>query len=153
MASTDQRLPTGTAAFQFSGFRLYQVARFCIVFSTEMQSVAVGWQVYQITGRPLDLGLTGLVQFLPPVLLFWLAGHAADRFDRRKLLTLCYAGYGLSSALLLAVTMRSDYLHRRETIAPIFAILFLVGVVRSFSMPASGRCCRNWFRKSSFRAR
>ena len=137
MATTDQRLAAGTAAFQFSGFRLYQVARFCIVFSTEMQSVAVGWQVYQITGRPLDLGLTGLVQFLPPVLLFWLAGHAADRFDRRKLLTLCYAGYGLSSALLLAVTMRSDYLHRRETIAPIFAILFLVGVVRSFSMPAS----------------
>lgn len=137
MATTDQRLASGTAAFQFSGFRLYEIARFCIVFCTEMQSVAVGWQVYEITKRPLDLGLTGLVQFLPGVFLFLLAGHAADRFDRRKLLTLCYAGYALSSALLLAVTLRFEVLHRAETVTPIFAILFLVGVVRSFSMPAS----------------
>ncbi|HTZ49448.1 MAG TPA: MFS transporter [Verrucomicrobiae bacterium] len=137
MATTDQRLGSGTAAFQFSGFRLYQIARFCIVFCTEMQSVAVGWQVYEITKRPLDLGLTGLVQFLPGMFLFLLAGHAADRFDRRKLLTWCYAGYGLSSALLLAVTLRFEVLHRAETVLPIFAILFLVGVVRSFSMPTS----------------
>lgn len=102
-----------------------------------MQSVAVGWQVYEITKRPLDLGLTGLVQFLPGVFLFLLAGHAVDRFDRRKLLTLCYGGYGLSSALLLAITLRFEWLRRAETVAPIFAILFLVGVVRSFSMPAS----------------
>jgi MFS family permease len=137
MATTDQRLATGTAAFQFSGFRLYQIARFSIVFCTEMQSVAVGWQVYEITKRPLDLGLTGLVQFLPGVVLFLLAGHAADRFDRRKLLTVCYGGYGLSSALLLAVTLLFQLLHRAETVGAIFSILFLVGVVRSFSMPAS----------------
>jgi len=137
MATTDQRLSGGTAAFQFSGFRLYQISRFCIVFCTEMQSVAVGWQVYEITKRPLDLGLTGLVQFLPGIFFFLLAGHAADRFDRRKLLTLCFVGYSLSSALLLLVTLRFELLHRAETVAPIFAILFLVGVVRSFSMPAS----------------
>jgi MFS family permease len=137
MATSDQQLATGTAAFQFSGFRLYQIARFCIVFCTEMQSVAVGWQVYEITKRPLDLGLTGLVQFLPGVFLFLLAGHTADRFDRRKLLTFCYGGYALSSALLLTVTLRFESLHRAETVSPIFAILFLVGVVRSFSMPAS----------------
>src|SRR5271167_5010689 len=112
MTTTDQGLSTGTAAFQFSGFRLYQIARFCIVFCTEMQSVAVGWQVYEITKRPLDLGLTGLVQFLPGVFLFLLAGHTVDRFDRRKLLTLCYAGYALSSALLLFVTLRVELLHR-----------------------------------------
>ncbi len=137
MVTTDQRVASGTAAFQFSGFRLYQIARFCIVFCTEMQSVAVGWQVYEITKRPLDLGLTGLVQFLPGVFLFLLAGHAADRFDRRKLLSFCYAGYALSSALLLLITLRFESLHRAETVTPIFAILFVVGVVRSFSMPAS----------------
>jgi MFS family permease len=137
MATSDQRLATGTAAFQFSGFRLYQIARFCIVFCTEMQSVAVGWQVYEITKRPLDLGLTGLVQFLPGMLLFLLAGHAADRFDRRKLLTTCYAGYALCSGLLLFVTLGVVVLHRAGTVLPIFAILCLVGVVRSFSMPAS----------------
>ena len=99
--------------------------------------MAVGWQVYEITKRPLDLGLTGLVQFLPGVFLFLLAGHAADRFDRRKLLSFCYAGYALSSALLLLITLRFESLHRAETVTPIFAILFVVGVVRSFSMPAS----------------
>jgi MFS family permease len=137
MVTTDQRLAHGTAAFQFPGFRLFQIARFCIVFCTEMQSVAVGWQVYEITKRPLDLGLTGLVQFLPGAVLFLVAGHAADRFDRRKLLTLCYAGYALSSALLLMITLRFQLLHRVETVMPIFGILLLVGIVRSFSMPAS----------------
>src|ERR1700690_3598151 len=127
----------GTAAFRFTGFRLYQIARFCIVFCTEMQSVAVGWQVYEITHRPLDLGLTGLVQFLPGVLLFLVAGHVTDRFDRRKLLTLCYVGFALSSALLLVVTLNEEALHRAGSVTPIFAILFLVGAVRSFSMPAS----------------
>ena len=137
MATSEQRLASGTAAFQFSGFRLYQIARFCIVFCTEMQSVAVGWQVYEITHRPLDLGLTGLVQFLPPMFLFLVAGHTVDRYDRRKVLTLCYGGYALSSALLLAVTLQENLFHHAVSVAQIFAILFLVGVVRSFSMPAS----------------
>jgi MFS family permease len=137
MSAIDQPQSHGTAAFQFSGFRLYQIARFCIVFCTEMQSVAVGWQVYEITKRPLDLGLTGLVQFLPGVALFLVAGHVTDRFDRRKLLSICYIGYALSSALLLLVTLHEEALHRAQTVAPIFAILFIVGCVRSFSMPAS----------------
>src|SRR5579863_178482 len=137
MTGIDQPQSRGTAAFQFSGFRLYQIARFCIVFCTEMQSVAVGWQVYEITKRPLDLGLTGLVQFLPGVALFLVAGHVTDRFDRRKLLSICYIGYALSSALLLLVTLHEEALHRAQTVAPIFAILFIVGCVRSFSMPAS----------------
>jgi len=137
MATTEQRLTSGTAAFQFSGFRHYQIARFCIVFCTEMQSVAVGWQVYEITRRPLDLGLTGLVQFLPGVLLFLVAGHITDRFDRRRLLTLCYVGFATSSALLLLITLRVAALHRTGSVTPIFAVLLLVGAVRSFSMPAS----------------
>ncbi|HEV3418667.1 MAG TPA: MFS transporter [Candidatus Acidoferrum sp.] len=137
MATSDHRMTAGTAAFQFSGFRLYQIARFCIVFCTEMQSVAVGWQVYEITHRPLDLGLTGLAQFLPGVVLFLLAGHVADRFDRKNLLTLCYVGFATSSTLLLLVALKVEYLHRAGSVGPIFAILCLVGAVRSFSMPAS----------------
>jgi len=137
MVTTDHRLVAGTAAFRFSSFRLYQMARFCIVFCTEMQSVAVGWQVYEITRRPLDLGLTGLVQFLPPFFLFLVAGHVTDRFDRRKLLTLCYLGYAISSALLFFVAWNEDALRRSGSVLPIFGILVLVGAVRSFSMPAS----------------
>jgi MFS family permease len=132
MSSREESLATGHAAFSYPGFRLYQIARFCIVLSTEMQSVAVGWQVYEITRRPLDLGFVGLAQFLPGVLLFLLAGHAADRFNRRKLLSLCYAGYAVCSALLLYVTF-----HGSRSVAPIFAILFLLGTVRCFSGPTS----------------
>src|SRR5450432_1095626 len=101
MASTQPPLGSGTVVFRIPSFRLYQVARFFIVFGTEMQSVAVGWQVYEITRRPLDLGLTGLVQFLPGVLFFLIAGHVTDRFDRRKILTLCYIGFAITSLLLL----------------------------------------------------
>jgi len=137
MATVDQRPAAGRAAFQFSGFRLYQIARFCIVFCTEMQSVAVGWQVYDITHRPLDLGLTGLAQFLPGVVLFLVAGHVADRFNRKNLLTLCYAGFALSSAMLLLLALKVQFLHARGSVVPIFAILCLVGAVRSFSMPSS----------------
>lgn len=102
-----------------------------------MQSVAVGWQVYEITHRPLDLGLTGLAQFLPGILLFLVAGHAADRFDRRKLLTICYVGFAITSALLLFVALNREALDRYGSVRPIFAILFLLGVIRSFSMPSS----------------
>jgi len=102
-----------------------------------MQSVAVGWQVYEITRRPLDLGLTGLAQFLPGILLFLVAGHVTDRFDRRKLLSLCYVGFALSSLLLLYVTLHQEALHRSGSVQPIFAILFLVGAIRTFSMPSS----------------
>ncbi len=99
--------------------------------------MAVGWQVYEITHRPLDLGLTGLVQFLPGIFLFLVAGHVTDRFDRRKLLSLCYVGFAISSALLLFVALNQETLHRAGSVRPIFAILFLVGVIRTFSMPSS----------------
>src|SRR3977135_2125866 len=83
-------LPAGRVAFTHPGFSIYQAARFFVVVALEMQSVAVGWQVYEITRRPLDLGLIGLAQFLPGMLLFLVSGHVADRFDRRRVVTLCY---------------------------------------------------------------
>src|ERR1700758_2097560 len=101
-----QLLPTQTRPLQYPDFTLYQIARFFIVAALEMQSVAVGWQVYEITHRALDLGLVGLAQFLPGILLFLVSGHASDRFDRRKVLSACYAGYALCSGLLLFITER-----------------------------------------------
>src|SRR5271169_4119033 len=115
-------------AFSYPGFTFYQLARLFTVMATEMQSVAVGWQVYEITKRPLDLGYVGLAQFLPTILLFLVAGHAADRFNRRTIVTLCYAGLALSSALLLLLTLRGSH-----SVHAIYAVLVLVGVVRSFN--------------------
>src|ERR1700690_874082 len=104
-ATADAR--AGRAAFTHPGFVLFQIARFLIVAAVEMQAVAVGWQVYQITHRPLDLGYVGLAQFLPGVLLFLFSGHAADRFNRRKLLMLCYVGFAVCSTLLLEISHRN----------------------------------------------
>jgi MFS family permease len=122
----------GRVAFTHPDFVLFQIARFLIVAAVEMQAVAVGWQVYDITKRALDLGLVGLAQFLPGILLFLVSGHASDRFERRKVLSVCYAGYALCSGLLLFIAERATH-----SVRPIYAVLILLGVARSFNGTAS----------------
>src|ERR1700690_2912136 len=107
MAAPQTSLASARVAFNYPSFSLYQVARFFSVLANEMQSVAVGWQVYEITKRPLDLGLVGLAQFLPGILLFLVSGHVADRYDRRKLIVFCYIGFALCCALLLVTAVRN----------------------------------------------
>ncbi|MGA3127125.1 MAG: MFS transporter [Candidatus Korobacteraceae bacterium] len=123
--------PAG-AAFQYPNFRLFQAARFLTVAALEMQSVAVGWQIYEITRRPLDLGLAGMAQFLPGLLLFLLGGHIADRFDRRYVLIACYSSFSLCSLALLTITLRGFH-----GVAPVYAVLVAVGFIRVFNAPAS----------------
>ncbi len=122
----------GRAAFTHPGFVLFQIARFLIVSAVEMQAVAVGWQVYEITHRPLDLGLVGLAQFLPGILLFRISGHASDRFERRHVLSACYGGYAFCFAALLFLAQRGVH-----SINSIYIVLVLIGVVRSFNGTAS----------------
>src|SRR5581483_4142502 len=120
------------AAFRYPNFRFYSLSRFLTTISSEMQSVAVGWQVYEITRRPVDLGLVGLAQFLPGICLFLIAGHTADRVPRRRILQTCYAGFSVCSVLLLAFT-----LHGLSSAYPIYFALLLNGTVRAFYAPAS----------------
>jgi len=122
----------GRIAFTYPPFVFYEFARFFVVASLEMQSVAVGWQVYDITHRAFDLGLVGLCQFLPGILLFLVSGHVADRFNRRNLLVMCYAGFATCSALLLFASHQGV-----RAVSPIFVVLVLLGVVRSFNGPVS----------------
>jgi MFS family permease len=122
----------GRAAFDHPGFVLFEIARFLIVASIEMQAVAVGWQVFEITKKPFDLGLVGLAQFLPGILLFPIAGHTSDRFDRRRVLSTCYIGLATCFGLLFALTH-----HGVPSVAPIYVVLVLIGIVRSFNSPAS----------------
>src|ERR1700683_5723619 len=96
-------------AFTYPAYVLYQLARFSIVLATEMQAVAIGWQVYEITKRPLDLGLVGLSQFVPGILLFFVSGYTADRFDRPRVLTVGYAAFATCSALLLAISLHGSH--------------------------------------------
>src|ERR1700680_687722 len=118
MAATGDPRLAGGIAFTYPDFAVYEVARFFIVASLEMQSVAVGWQVYEITKRPLDLGLVGLAQFLPGILLLLISGHAVDRPDRRKLLINCYGGFAVCSRLLLIEALRG-----MRTVYPIYIVL------------------------------
>src|SRR6202049_2885765 len=122
----------GRAAFTHPGFVLFQIARFLIVAAVEMQAVALGWQVYEITKRPLDLGYVGLAQFLPAILLFPISGHASDRFERRHVLSACYGGYAVCFAFLLALAQRGVH-----SVHSIYVVLILIGVVRSFNSTAS----------------
>ena len=89
MAASKNSTLAGRVAFTYPDFTRYEGARFFITVALEMQSVAVGWQIYDITRKPFDLGLAGLAQFLPSLLLFLVSGHMVDRFERRKLLGLC----------------------------------------------------------------
>jgi MFS family permease len=128
MADGQSSQREGRVAFTYPGFAYYQLARLFTVMATEMQSVAVGWQVYEITKRPLDLGYVGLAQFLPTVLLFLVAGHAADRFNRRNVVMACYTGLALASTILLLLTLSGS-----RSVHAIYGALVLVGVVRSFN--------------------
>jgi len=132
MVAPESSRPAGHVAFTYPAFTLYIFARFFMVVALEMQSVAVGWQVYEITRKPLDLGLVGLAQFLPGILLFLVSGHAADRFDRRTLLLWTYVGFLSCSCLLLEYSMRGT-----RSIISIYAVMALTGVVRSFSATSS----------------
>lgn len=97
-----------------------------------MLSVAIAWQMYSLTGDVLDLGLVGLVEFLPKILFILLTGHVADRFDRRKVAALCQSAQGLVAlALLLGSTLTGI---SRETL---FVIAFLLGSARAFEMPTT----------------
>ncbi len=119
------------AAFRYPAFRYFQAARFLTVSANEMQSVAIGWQVYEITRRPLDLGLVGLAQFLPGILLFLIAGHTADRLRRNRIVAVCYALFACCSLLLFAFSF-----HGMASVRPIYLVVTGIGVVRAFNGPA-----------------
>jgi len=119
------------AALRHPNFRYYLGARVLTVNANEMQAVAVAWQVYGLTHRPLDLGLVGLAQFLPAVLLFLVAGQTADRFPRQRILETCYGGFALCSLGLCALSLRGV-----SAIAAIYAVLLMNGTVRAFNGPA-----------------
>ncbi len=120
------------AALGYANFRHYIASRFLTTVSSEMQAVAVGWQVYGLTHRPLDLGLVGLAQFLPGILLFLITGHTADRVPRLRILRTCFAAFSLCSLLLLAFTLRGA-----TSVYPIYGILLVNGTIRAFNAPAA----------------
>jgi MFS family permease len=120
------------AAFTSPDFRRYQLARVMVVIGAEAQALAVAWQIYLITHKAIDLGYTGLALFLPGLLFMLPSGHVADRFDRRKVILVCYSLQIFCTSALFFFA-----LHHIRRILPIYAVLFLIGSGRAFSGPAS----------------
>lgn len=133
------------AALRHRNFALYLGARLLATLAVQMQSVAIGWQIYAITGDALDLGLIGLAQFLPFVVLVLPAGQVADRFDRRTIIAVCYAVEVVCAVLLLTYTLLG-----LTVVAPVFAVLALFGAARAFAMPASQALTPNLVPRESF---
>jgi MFS family permease len=117
-----------------SGFRAFMrfwYARLASTSANQMLMVAIGWQMYDLTGSAWDLGLVGLLQFLPALLLVLIAGHVVDRYDRARIVSLCMLAQ-TAVALLLAFSA-----HRHASSRELLlATSVLLGTVKAFQMPA-----------------
>jgi MFS family permease len=119
------------SAFRHRDFALFWVALMTTGFAMTMASVAIGWQVYSVRENPLDLGLVGLAEFLPLLLLALPAGHLADRVSRRRIYAFMVVTDVVVAFSLLGVT-RAGANH----VWPFFALAFLTGVASAFGAPA-----------------
>ena len=110
--------------------RRYLSARFIVSVATQVQTVAVGWQVFEATGDPFDLGLVALSQFLPFIVLILPAGHVADRYDRRRVQLLTYALLAACAGILLGLSLAGV-----TDTGPVLAVMVLFGIARAFNQP------------------
>jgi MFS family permease len=108
-------------------FAFYWVSRVSSTVALQMQAVAVGWQMYDITHNPLDLGLVGLIQFIPAALFVLVSGHLADRYDRRLIVRICQTVSGIATASL-AIGTANGWMTRES----LLAVVFVTGSARAF---------------------
>lgn len=118
-------------AFQHASYRRFFFARFLAAFAIQIVSVSVGWQMYEITGNAFYLGLIGLFQFLPSLLLILVTGTVADRHNRRMIMAICLLVACGCAAALLALTLAHAF-----TPWLVFLILVVFGIERAFMGPA-----------------
>lgn len=123
---------SGWSVLRLHDFRAFVVARIVTVLALQMQTVAMGWFVYDLTKSAWALGLIGLAAFLPAPVLALITGQVADRFDRRKVIA---AGYGV--ACLVSLSMVVLIILKISDMVPIFFLTMLQGAARAFYMPAT----------------
>jgi MFS family permease len=113
-------------------FVLFWLARVAATMGYQMLALLIGWQLYQLTNSALDLGLIGLIQFVPAVILTLMIGHAADRYDRRGIIRASQCVSALA-ALMITAALLTGMLSRDL----LFAAVFLIGCSRAFEVPTS----------------
>jgi MFS family permease len=129
MSST---VPVGAGALlKQSAFLFFLLSRSLSRFSSQIAGVAIGWQIYELTGSAFDLGMVGLVQFMPTALLLFVAGHAADRFQRKNVVALCQL-MEAATAVFLASSTFAGWLNEVQ----IYIAAFVLGIAGAFESPA-----------------
>ena len=119
------------AAFRHGSYARFFFSRFLASFAIQIISVSVGWQMYDETRNTLLLGMIGLVQFLPSLVLLLITGSVADRYNRRVIVAFCLVLSALCAAALLAITLAHAF-----SPVPVFAVLLVFGIERAFMAPA-----------------
>jgi MFS family permease len=119
------------AAFRHRSYSLFFAARFLAAFATQIISVAVGWQMYDVTKSTFLLGLIGLVQFLPALLLILVTGSVTDRYNRRAIVSICLTVSALCAATLMLLTVTGMF-----SPIPVLIVLVVFGIERAFMGPA-----------------
>ncbi|MGY3650512.1 MFS family permease [Bradyrhizobium sp. LM4.3] len=113
-------------------FLFFLLSRSLSRFSSQIAAVAIGWQIYDLTGSAFDLGMVGLVQFLPTALLVFVAGHAADRYERKRVVQLCQLVEAATALYLGVIT----YLGLVSEVQ-IFVATFVLGIAGAFESPTT----------------
>ncbi len=124
------------AVMHIRNFRLYLMFRIFLTMATLMQSVIVGWQIYDLTHNVLWLGMIGLVEVVPQISISLIAGHYIDIWNRRKIINFTTLILILGSALLLLYSSDAAYYSERFGIYPILIAIFLTGLSRGIIAPA-----------------
>lgn len=124
------------AALKIRDFRTFISARFCVTLAIQIQAVVVGWQVYEITKDPLSLGLIGLAEALPSIVVSLYAGHLADVVQRKKIIITTLATLLLCSIALLLFTLDIGAFIIQRGVVPIYGVIFISGIARGFITPA-----------------
>ncbi len=113
-------------------FVLFWLARLAATMGYHMLTLVIGWQIYAITDSAFDLGLVGLIQFVPAVILTLLIGHAADRYDRRLIVRTAQSVHTLA-AIMITVALITGTMNRDL----LFVAVFMMGCARAFEMPTA----------------
>lgn len=125
------------ASLYIKDFRLFITARFCITLAVQVQTLAVTWQMYAITGSKLSLGLIGLAEALPGIAVALFAGHVADVVPRKKIMQGTVGTLFFCSMALLLFSWKADVTIPMYGVTPIYLVIIVSGVARGFLAPAA----------------
>lgn len=124
------------AVWRIGSFRKFISGRFFLTFAIQMQSVIVGWQVYDLTHDPFALGLIGLSEAIPFLVVALFAGHVADLVNRKAIISVAASVYVVCAGILLYMSYSMPVLYQSYGVLPLYAIISVTGVARAFFYPA-----------------